>query len=332
MFNIYINNKIDQTIHDTNNIESKYATIKQEYNKKMINFIIVIRVMLYLFLILSIGYLYLTKHVLLASLSTITYLYITRVDSMLEILPNNIMKLFDINDTSKSYITNTNHFESYPNIIGHLEIKDITFFYKSNPHHKIFDHYSLEIKQVERICMIGQTGKGKSTLVKLFLRFYEAQEGDIFIDGKNIKLIDPDDIRKNIYYINQKTVLFNDSILENLRYGTNISEEDVYSFLKKYDLFKVFEKVDTSDNCLSFMIDNNGSTISMGMQKVIFLVRGMLQNVPVYFIDEPFTSIDEDTRDCVQNMIDKETKGKTVLIITHDVKGLDTILDRMISL
>jgi ABC-type transport system involved in cytochrome bd biosynthesis fused ATPase/permease subunit len=80
------------------------------------------------------------------------------------------------------------------------------------------------------------------------------------------------------------------------------------------------------------MIEHNGSNMSMGMQKVIFLTRGILKKAPIYFIDEPFTSIDHHTRLLVQHMIDVETKGKTVIIITHDIEDLDHILDRIIPL
>ena len=125
-------------------------------------------------------------------------------------------------------------------------------------------------------------------------------------------------------------MLFNDTLLNNLRYGTMCTEEEVVAMLKKYDLESVFNQ--RGDDWLYTPVETNGSNISMGMQKVIFLVRGMLHKAPLYLIDEPFTSIDAHSRSKVLRLMAEETRGKTVLIITHDHEGLDQLLDETIVL
>jgi len=175
--------------------------------------------------------------------------------------------------------------------------------------------------------------------MKLLLQFYKLDGGSIYLDGVNINEINVDSIRKNIIYINQKTTLFNDTILYNMKYGViwdesrGISLDNyIISLLNHYDLLTVFNPSDENPTeCLYKKIETNGNNISLGMQKVIFLIRGILQDCNVYIFDEPFTSIDPNTRDRVMNMIDIETKGKTVIIITHD-KGFETILDEMIDM
>jgi ATP-binding cassette subfamily B protein len=168
--------------------------------------------------------------------------------------------------------------------------------------------------------------------MKLLLGFYKPQEGKILLDGKNINTINPSDLRKNINYINQKTLLFKDSILNNMKYGNNKTDSDVINFLKKYNLLYIFKDCKKSpDTCLNNIIEINGTNISLGMQKIIFLVRGIMKQTPVYVFDEPLTSIDPSTRQNVINMIDKETKGKTVIIITHD-NEIGKIVNRQINL
>ena len=166
--------------------------------------------------------------------------------------------------------------------------------------------------------------------MKLLLNFYKPSEGTIYIDGKDLKAIDPEYVRKSMYYINQRTMLFNDTLLNNLRYGTSFTEQEVSDFVRKYDLESVFNQ--SGENWLNTMVETNGSNISLGMQKVIFLVRGLLHKAPIYLIDEPFTSIDENSRTKVLRLLDEETKGKTVLIITHDQNGLDKMLDSFVLL
>lgn len=331
MFNIYINNKVEDTITENNKIGDEYLAIRHKYNIHLVKFIMGIRAILYIFFVISCIFIYTTSiDDDYKSLIMVSYLYTARIDSILEMLPTQLNKTFDLKLESSHYETNSIAYESISSTKGHLEVKNLTFAYKSSPTNKIFDNYSIEIKPGERVGITGKTGTGKSTLLKLFLRFYEPLDGVLLLDGKDIQTINPDDIRKHLYYINQKTMLFDDTILENIRYGTTKTEEEVYSILTRYNLLNVFQS--NEPKILNRMVQTNGSNISMGMQKVIFLVRGMLQDVPVYFIDEPFTSIDENTRNSVQEMIDKETKGKTVVIITHDIKKLDTILDRIIPL
>ena len=97
----------------------------------------------------------------------------------------------------------------------------MSFKFKDN---LIFDNFSLDIMKGERVGILGETGKGKSTLMKLIMNFYSVNDGAIYLDGYNVKDIDVDDVRRHINYINQKTTLFNDTILNNMRYGNNATD------------------------------------------------------------------------------------------------------------
>ena len=110
-----------------------------------------------------------------------------------------------------------------------------------------------------------------------------------------------------------------------MRYGNNKTDKEIIDILIKYDLLKLFK------NSINYEVDISGKNISFGMQKVIFLMRGILKDSEVYIFDEPLTSIDKDTRENVIRLIDDYTKGKTLIVITHDDEIL-SIVDRVITL
>jgi ABC-type multidrug transport system fused ATPase/permease subunit len=117
-----------------------------------------------------------------------------------------------------------------------------------------------------------------------------------------------------------------------MKYGNNKTDSDVLNFLKKYNLLYIFKNCKKSpETCLNNIIEVNGTNISLGMQKIIFLIRGILRDTPVYIFDEPLTSIDPSTRQDIINMIDKETNGKTLIIITHD-NEIGKIVNKQINL
>jgi ABC-type multidrug transport system fused ATPase/permease subunit len=232
--------------------------------------------------------------------------------------------------------------ENLDNYKGNISFKNVSFAYPlptdpDNPKEKhfgknILQNFSMNINNGDRISIMSQSGSCKSTLMKLLLGFYKPSTGLILLDGKDSKMIDPKQIRKNIIYVNQRTLLFQDSIINNMRYGNTQTKEEIINFLLKYNLLSVFNPDPANPyQCLEQQVIKNGNNISMGMQKVIYLVRGVLKNnVSVYIFDEPMTSIDGNTRQNVLKMIDEQTIGKTLIIITHDeevsqINGIKTV-------
>jgi ATP-binding cassette subfamily B protein len=211
---------------------------------------------------------------------------------------------------------------------GDIEFKKISFSYPTTESYKeskkVINNFTLSIKSGDRITIMAQSGSGKSTLIKVLLGFYQPQEGMITLDGEDSKEIDPKEIRKKINYVNQRTLLMQDTILNNMRYGNTKTDQEITQMLIGYDLLSVF--IDQKDfdpknplECLQKVVIKNGINISMGMQKVIFIVRGLLkEGVDVYVLDEPLTSIDSGTRKKVLDLIDTLTRGKTLIIISHD--------------
>lgn len=334
IMNIYLHQKTEDTIRSNYIVEKEYESKVTQYNMCVSQMTTAFHIILYLFFILSILYVYYSPRLAsdFYSIVIIIALYMSRVDTLIDDIPGFITNgLFSINESKKFHHEET-VFEPLGPITGAISIRDMTYAYAGS-HATLFTDFSLEIKPKERIAIIGQSGTGKSTLFKLLLGFYKPSKGTISIDGRDIQSVHPDELRKNVYYINQRTLLFEDSILENMKYGSSVSDQDVFDLIRAYQLLSVFHPTHDNDmECLQNRVESNGSNMSLGMQKVIFLVRGILQRSSIYLIDEPFASLDKDTRQKIFNMIQQETLGKTVVIITHDQHGINDLVDRMISL
>lgn len=196
---------------------------------------------------------------------------------------------------------------------GKIEFKNVSFGYENKKN--ILDNFNYVIEDKQKIAIIGQSGSGKTTIMKILIDLYNVNKGEILVDNKNIKNIDTTYLRSNIIYINQRTTLFNRSILENMRYGTNKNKHHIIDLINKYDLMTVFNKLPSGIYTNSGV---NGNNLSMGMQKVTMIVRGILKDGLIYAFDEPLTSLDSKTRKKIIKMLMEELKDKTLIIITHD--------------
>lgn len=196
---------------------------------------------------------------------------------------------------------------------GKIEFQNVSFGYEKKK--KILNNFNYVIKDKEKIAIIGQSGSGKTTIMKLLIDLHDINEGKILVDDINIKNIDTTYLRKNIIYINQRTTLFNRSILENMGYGTNKNNHHIITLLEKYDLMTIYNKLPKG---IYTQAGVNGNNLSMGMQKVTMIVRGVLKDGLIYAFDEPLTSLDSKTRKKVIKMLMDELKNKTLIIITHD--------------
>jgi ATP-binding cassette subfamily B multidrug efflux pump len=345
LMNIYINNQIDETVVKNSKLEYEYTIANKVQNTEVMKFTNSIKLTNYFFTFICLYILYIhakrsgnqsSKKEFVTILLMFTF-YISTIETIAEDIPFYMMTLGNVR-YAEPFLENaifSNTREKYiPQFQGNIVFDRVSFRYNKDDPKNILDDFSLTIKKGERIGIMGQTGKGKSTIIKLLLQFYKPDKGTIYLDGMNSNDINVDDIRKNINYINQKTVLFNDTIIANMKYGNDSTDKEIISLLLEYDLLHVFtkDKDEMSESILSTMVEKNGANISTGMQKVIFIVRGILKKCKVIIFDEPFSGIDQDTRQNVLRLIDENTKGKTTIVITHDFGGLENILDNMIEL
>ena len=209
-----------------------------------------------------------------------------------------------------------------------IKISNLKFSYV--PEKPIINNLSFNIKQNEKIALVGSIGSGKSTIGKLLVRLIEYNEGHIYLNGVDIKHVNIDNLRTIINYIPQHPKLFNRTLYENIMYGVDkkISREEIYKMLEEMDLKKT---VSDFKNMMDKNVGKGGTKISGGQRQIVWLLRLVLKNSKVIILDEPTSSLDKESKKDVIKFIKKFSKDKTIILITHD-KELHNFVDRIITL
>ena len=215
----------------------------------------------------------------------------------------------NINEKTKDKLHNTNI------KINTITFENVSFKYPKSEKY-ILKNLSMVFNKNQLNVVLGRSGSGKTTIMKLIIGLYKQQEGNIYLNDINSKKILTCDITKSIYYVNQRTNLFDVSVLDNMIYGGDIDKSKVLKILKTYELLEYFK---TLDNSIHTKAGVNGSNLSLGMQKIVTIIRGVCKkNKSIIIFDEPLSSIDENTKKKIVKLIVNETKGRTVVVITHD--------------
>ena len=214
-------------------------------------------------------------------------------------------------------------------INGNIEFKNVYFKYSKNKNETIhpteslssrekmnsLDNVSFTIKPLDRVAIIGTNGSGKSTIIKLIMGYYRVSGGQILHNGTNVQDINREYLRSNIAIINQKVVLFNRSIIDNICYGNNIPKEKVKHILKKLHVISVFKN---HPQGLETLAGLHGSALSGGQKQIIYLLRCYLSNKPIIIMDEPTAAVDSINKKYIMRMIDEMAKKSTLIVVTHD--------------
>lgn len=206
-----------------------------------------------------------------------------------------------------------------------LKIKDLSFCYDTR---KILKNINLEIFKGEKIAIVGVSGGGKTTLVNLIERFYDPNEGSISIDGTNIKDIKLKSLHDLFGTVTQESILFNDTVENNIRYGSNkaLTFENVK---KAAEIAYADEFIQNLDNGYQTMLSPKASNLSGGQRQRLCIARAIVGDPPILIFDEATSSLDSEAEQNVQKAIEMATKDRTVIVIAH---RLSTILnsDRII--
>ncbi|MDR1360900.1 MAG: ABC transporter ATP-binding protein/permease [Rickettsiales bacterium] len=202
---------------------------------------------------------------------------------------------------------------------GAINFDDVDFRYDKKSHLILRDFY-LSVKSGEHIGIVGASGGGKTTLLKLLMRMYDVNAGEITIDGQNIANVSLDSLRKSVAFIPQDTALFNRTILENLRYAApNASLADVIRAAKFAGAHKFIMEQPGGYNTI---VGDRGVKLSGGQRQRIAIARAFLQSAPILLIDEATSALDSETEEIIQNSIAKISRGKTMLVIAHRLSTL----------
>ena len=196
---------------------------------------------------------------------------------------------------------------------GNIVINNLNFGYNENE--KLFTNFYLTIKNNEKIAIVGPSGNGKSTLIKLIMGYYKISDSTIFIDNKDINNFDLSDLRKQIGYVCQNSKLFDITIFQNIQYGNNATKEDVISLCKKINVDNIFKNLKNGyeTNC-----GIEGNNLSGGQRQIIHILRNILNDNKIIILDEPTTAIDKENTENVINSIKEMSNNKTIILITHD--------------
>lgn len=207
-----------------------------------------------------------------------------------------------------------------------LEFKDVDFSYDTNSN-KVIDKLSFTAKQGEVTALVGPSGGGKSTVLRLASRFWDLSSGNITLGGDDISKIDPETLLKSISIVFQDVILFNNTVMENIRIGRkDASDEDVIEAAKNA---KCHDFIMQMPDGYQTMIGENGSKISGGERQRLSIARALLKDAPVVFLDEATSSLDIKNETAVQEAISNLTKDKTVVVIAHRMRtimGADKII------
>lgn len=214
---------------------------------------------------------------------------------------------------------------------GEIEFKNVSFNYENNPSGKmVIDDISFTVPAKKKVALVGATGAGKSTIMRLLYRFYEVVEGQIFIDGQDISKLRISDLRAKIAIVPQDCVLFNDTIKYNVAYG-GVKDEAFKKMIddpsKQEQLFKELDKATQKAQIYNFIkskeleydeiVGERGLKLSGGEKQRVAIARALLKSCPIMLFDEATASLDTITEREIQSAIAKATENSTTLIIAH---------------
>ena len=209
---------------------------------------------------------------------------------------------------------------------GNIIINNLTFEYNKN--NIIFKNFYLTIKENEKVAIIGPSGNGKSSLIKLIMGYYKLPDGIIFIDEIDINQYNLNDLRTQISYVNQNSKLFNISLLENIQYGNNKSKEEITQICNKIGISEIFKNLKEG---LDTNVGIEGNNLSGGQRQMVHILRCICRKNKIVILDEPTSAIDKDNKSNVIKAIKELSKESTLILITHDDSILN-LVDRVITL
>ena len=195
----------------------------------------------------------------------------------------------------------------------YIEFEDITFGYTED--RKILDHFSLSIKKGTSVAITGTSGRGKSTLAKILLGFYEPEEGRISIGGKSLQELGLENLREMIAYVPQEPYIYNVSIKENIAYGNiNATDDEIIIAAKAANAHEFIERQENGYNTIP---GERGGKLSGGERQRIAIARAVLKNAPILLLDEATSALDNESERLVQEALDNLMKDRTTIMIAH---------------
>ncbi|MDU1507071.1 MAG: ABC transporter ATP-binding protein [Clostridium butyricum] len=249
---------------------------------------------------------------------------IAQISNMLQSIAASSERVFEFLEEEEEvqFVDNP---ESIENIEGNVEFRNVKFGYY--PDKIIINNFTLKVNEGKKVAIVGPTGAGKSTIIKILMRFYDINNGDILIDGKSIYNFNRRDLRKLFGMVLQETWLFNGSIKENIRYGNlDASDEEVHNAAESAE---ADEFISTFHEGYEMILNEEVSNVSQGQKQLLTIARSILKDPKILILDEATSSVDTRTELKIQKAMDTLMEGRTSFIIAHrlsTIKNADIIL------
>ena len=232
-------------------------------------------------------------------------------------------RVYELMDTKNTIIDSENP-KSVSKINESLELKNVSFRYENTD---VLSNISFTIEKGKTIALVGKSGSGKSTIADLCARFYDINEGEICVDGVNIKSIKLSDLRHLMGVVSQESILFNDSIYNNIKMGNpSANKEEIIEAAK---IANAYDFIMQTENTFETNIGEKGDKLSGGQKQRISIARAILKNPDLLILDEATSSLDTESEKLVQDALKKLMKERTTLVIAHrlsTIKDADEII------
>lgn len=249
---------------------------------------------------------------------------IAQVTNMLQSMAAAAERIFELLDEEEEDMGGTLTAKT-SDISGCVEFKNVRFGYKED--RTIIKNFSLDVKAGKQIAIVGPTGSGKTTLVKLLMRFYDVNAGEILLDGHNVKEYDRHGLREAFGMVLQDTWLFKGTIMENIRYGRlDATDEEVIAAAKAAHAHHFISALPGG---YQMELNEDATNISQGQKQLLTIAREILADNPVLILDEATSSVDTRTEHRIQKAMDNLMEGRTSFVIAHrlsTIKNADLIL------
>ncbi|XP_030057533.1 ATP-dependent translocase ABCB1 isoform X1 [Microcaecilia unicolor] len=207
-------------------------------------------------------------------------------------------------------------------LTGQIEFKNIFFSYPSRPDVKILQGLNLTVETGKTIALVGSSGCGKSTTIQLLQRFYDPLEGEVMLDGQDIRTLNVKWLREHIGVVSQEPILFATTIAENIRYGReDVTDAEIEQATKEANAFDFISKLPDKFNT---MVGERGAQLSGGQKQRIAIARALVRNPKILLLDEATSALDTQSESIVQAALDKARTGRTTIVIAHRLSTIKT--------